>query len=958
MKNRLIIFVKKFFNPLGLKNLSPAEIKRGVKRLTFKQVLVIALKVLAVFVLIIVGMIVYFSFNIPKPGELAQIKPVSSTKIFDRNGVLIKDVYDEEKRTVVDGKDIPDAAKNATVAVEDKDFYKHGAIDYRGIARAIYVDITHGSKSQGASTITQQLARNLIEGIGTKKTIARKIREAVVAYQFERIYDKDQILAYYLNQIPYGNNNYGIQAAANTYYGKNIQDLDPEKASDDGQKAILYAQVATLAAIPQAPSYYNPYGNHVDSLKIRRNNVLNKMADQGYISNDLRDKAKLISISEGLTQIKSNSVATHFIFYIKEQLVDLLGGGADGEKRLATGGYKVTTTLDLEKQKLAEQIITDKSTSIFKSTNASNIALLSTDAKTGQILAMVGSVDYNNKTFGSVNITTSLRQPGSSFKPIVYASLFKEGWSPGSTIFDVEGSYDQSKPDVIWPHNYSGGGRGALTTRYALGNSLNISAVKAQAIVGTSDAISNAQDLGITTLTEPDNYGLSMVLGSAEVKMTEMVGAYGVFATGGNLHPTSSIQKVEDSSGNVIQEWKDQPKTVIDPGIAYEISSILSDNGARTATFGGNSALNFTDRQVAVKTGTTSSYRDAWTIGYTPQIVTAVWVGNNDNKEMTHSGAGAMAAAPVWRDFMQKVLKDMPGEDFVRPDNVKDCSIVKYTYNKKPTDATPADDIIRDICTDSQQPKDADDIHQTVKVYRLDQSKLATDATPTDLVLNKIFTRIHSERPKDPVWENPVQAWAKSNGLNTESPPTDEYDPTTNDKLTVAVVSPIDGATVSGTINLQSTGASPFGVSLMTFYIDDVKVAEPNAPWKVSYDTTDLIDGKHTFKVVDRDLQGQESTATASFTTANNLTLAISNVIATRSVDKLSVTITWSSGVAASGNVVYGLTNTYGSTQNEGEGNVKSHSITITGLTATATYHYKVTSQLGTGTVSSADLTF
>lgn len=963
----------RFTNPLGLvvnakqkTSLRPkasfskppksASGKRFVfNRRKFIKWALIGIGVLAV---LFVGMVVVFSFDLPTPGQIAQYKPTNSTKIYDRNGKLIWDISGAEKRTVISSSDIPKAVKDATVSIEDRGFYSHHGVYLRSILRALYIDISSGSKAQGGSTITQQLVRNAIDTVGKKKSFIRKVKEVILAVEFERVHTKDEILTMYLNEISYGGNNNGIESAAVAYYGVHAKDLNPDNAKDDNEKAKIYSKIATLVALPQSPTTYNPYGNHTDLLDARRRAVLRNMVDQGYLSQNLADKAKAINLADDLNKSKDSILAPHFAFYVREQVVDLLGGGQTGEQLLSSGGYKITTTLDLDKQKIAEDTISKDSAAIFKNTGASNTALVSIDAKTGQIIAMVGSVDFGNKTFGSVNVTTSSRQPGSSFKPIVYATLFKKGWSPGSTIFDLESTYDQSHPNDIWPHDYSGGGRGPVKVREALAQSLNISAVKAQGLAGTSESINTAKDLGISTLGTPDKYGLSMVLGAAEVKMTDMVGAYSTFDNGGVLHPVSSILKIEDNNGQVVQEWKDQPKNVLDPNIAYEITSILSDNDARTPVFGAHSPLILPDRAVAAKTGTTSSYRDAWTIGFTPQYVTAVWVGNNNNKEMTHSGAGAMAAAPIWHDYMVAAHQGMKAEDFNKPDSIKNCSLSRYS-NKKPTDLTPSSDVINDICADWQVPTTDDDTHKTVKLYKPDHNILATDATPPSLIDTQVFVTIHSERPNDPVWEKPVLDWASGAGINASAIPTNKYDPSTaNDKLTLSILSPADNSTVYGNVNLRSMSTSPFGVSLMTFYVDDKQVAQPNAPWTVPLDTTTLTDGKHTFKAVAHDLQGQEQSSTITFTVNNASAVAISNVSATRSADKLSVTITWQTSVAADGLIQYGPTISYGTTVNESKGKVLVHTLTVTGLDPLVNYHYRVGATGTTDTFYSSDLQF
>lgn len=954
----------RFTNPLGLVGSSFAktpmakQLKKQKKKFSWQKIARIGLVSCLWLIIIFIGLVVYFSFHLPNPGEIAQFKPVGSTKILDRNGKLLYDIHDEVKRTTIASADIPQAEKDAIVAIEDKNFYNHHGIAVRSILRSIYVDVLHRSSTQGASTITQQLARNAITNVGTKKTFLRKIREVIVALNFERVYSKDQILTLYLNQVAFGNNNYGIETASESYYGTSLQDQNPTTKQNDDDKAKAFAHLALLSSLPQSPSRFNPYGIHTDLLKDRRNITLRKMQEQGMLSEEMTKKAQGVAIDDGIVKKHDSIQAPHFVFYIKDQLIDLLGGGDVGEQKLATGGYKITTTLDLDLQNAAEDIIAKDSTAIFKSTNASNAALVSIDATNGQILAMVGSVDFNNKTFGSVNVTTANRQPGSSFKPLSYATLFKKTWSPGSTIFDLESTYDQSRPGEIWPHNYSGGGRGPLRIRDALGQSLNISAIKSQALAGTPEVINTAKDLGITTLDQPDKYGLAMVLGAAEVKMTDMVGAYNVFANGGTLHPVQGILKVEDNNGQVIKEWKDDPKKVLDEAIAYEITSILSDNDARTPTFGAHSALILPDRVVAAKTGTTSNYRDAWTIGFTPQIATAVWVGNNDNREMTHSGAGAMAAAPIWHDYMVKAHQKLPKMEFTRPDAVKDCAVAKYS-NKRPIDATPAENVVHDICASWQVPKDDDDAALAVKLYKPDETKLATDETPPALVVTRTFMNIHSERPSDPVWENPVKAWAEGAGIALGKIPTEKYDPAgANDTLSVSVKSPVDGATVSGKISLQGFAESKFGVSLMTFFVDDTQIAQPNAPWIVPLDTSTLSDGNHTLKVVARDLQDQETSASSTFTVENtSKSLLISGVNAVRSQDKTSVTIFWTTNVNADSTVNYGLTTAYDSTSSDAK-LVKSHTAVINGLLPAATYHYKITAKSATLTAGTNDAIF
>ncbi len=953
----------KLFNPLGLTIGKKGTIKSSIKkqRITWRRFLKWGLLALGVILIALGVMVVIFSKDLPTPEQLAQFQLNGSTKILDRNGNLLYDVHGVTLRILVSSQDIPTAAKDATIAIEDKDFYHEPGINIKSIIRAAVVDVLSHSKAQGASTITQQLIRNSFSTVGTEKTYIRKLKEVVLAIEFDHLHSKDQILTLYLNAVPYGDNYYGIEAAAEGYYGTSIKDMNPDNVSNIDDKAKIYAHLATLAAMLQAPTYYNPNGNHTDALQDRRNTDLQDMIDQGYLSKEIGDKAMTVSISDGITQPSNNIIAPHFVFYVREQLVNMLGGGQVGERRLDSEGLTVTTTLDLQDQKAAEQAIAKDTPAIFRATKATNAALVSINAENGQMLAMVGSVDYNNPQFGAVNVTTSLRQPGSSFKPIVYATLFNQGWSPGDTLFDLESSYDESRPTTIWPVDYSGHGQGPVTIRSALAESLNIPAVKALAIAGVNNSINTAKSLGISTLGPASQYGLSMVLGSAEVKMTDMVGAYDAFANNGTFHPVSSILKIVDSSGKTIEQWHDQPKQVLNPDVAYEITNILSDNNARAPEFGYHSDLILNGRPVAAKTGTTDDYKDAWTIGYTPQVATAVWVGNNNEAQMTHSGAGAMAAAPIWHDYMTAVSQNMPVENFVQPSGIEKCQIARFS-NKKPTSLTPSSQIINDICDSAQLPTQPDSSNVAVKVYKLNPNELATDQTPPALVETKVFTVIHSERPSDPFWENPVEAWAKANGYNTQSIPTTNYNPNTNDKLTVSITSPNNNASISGPVTLQANPVSPFGVTSVSFSVDNQQITKlSSSPWSYLYDPSQLTPGQHTLTVTATDGQGQTATTTSSFTFVSNVPFAINNVSANRSTDQTSVTITWTTTQVANGEVLYGpVAGNYSFFQSESNDSSTNHVVTITGLAPGVTYHYIVqdTSSVGNNTISNSDSTF
>lgn len=597
--------------------------------------------------------------NLPDPTRIAD-RPISeSTKIYDRTGtVLLYEIHGEEKRTVIPFEAIPDAVKQATIAIEDANFYSHRGIDIRGIMRALYVDITAQGIHQGGSTITQQLVKKTL--VGEDRTLIRKIREAILAILLETKAPKDEILALYLNQIPYGSNAYGIEAAAETFFGTSAKNL-------------TLAQAATLAALPNAPSYYSPYGSHREELLARKNMVLDRMQKQGYITAEEAERAK----KEELTFIspKRNILAPHFVMYVREYLHDNYD-----ETTVENGGLKITTTLDWDIQQKAEKAIKEGGDRNEKLTGAKNASLVALDPKTGQILAMVGSRDYwNTENDGNVNVSTRPRQPGSSFKPFAYVTAFAKGYTPETVLFDVKTEFNPgcnpdftpgprvNEKDCYHPGNYDGTFRGPVTLRQSLQQSLNIPSVKTLYLAGIEDTIRTAESLGISTLKDRSRFGLSLVLGGGEVKLLELVNAYGAFAQEGTFNPRTAILKIEDPRGKVLEEFKQNPIAALDPEAARTLNSVMTDNEARIPIFARESSLYFPDRMVAAKTGTTQENRDAWTVGYTPSLAAGVWVGNNDNTPMKQNTAGVMAAAPIWKKFMLEALGTSTPETFTPP---------------------------------------------------------------------------------------------------------------------------------------------------------------------------------------------------------------------------------------------------------------------------------------------------
>lgn len=686
----------------------------------------------------------FFAKDLPSPGKVNARVSAQTTKFMDRSGQhVLYEVFGDKNRSIIEFADMPDYVKKATIAVEDKNFYKHGAFSPMGLGRAFTGVLLRDRSKGGGSTITQQYVKNAL--LTPEQTITRKIKELILAIEIEQFYKKDDILKLYLNEIPYGHNAYGIQAAAKTYFDKNAKDL-------------TLSESALLAAMPQAPTYYSPYGQHPDALIARQNLILDLMAEQDYISQDQADKAKwtVASLKENVRPTPNNFAnvqAPHFVLNLQEELELKYG------TRLVTeGGLKVVTTLDYDKQKAAEEAIKKNMASVRR-LGGSNAALVSSDPKTGQVLAMVGSYDFADPEFGAFNVAIAKRQPGSSFKPLVYASLFKQDdWGPGSTMYDVATDFGGGYK----PENYTDRTYGVQSVRTSLAGSLNIPAVKALYLAGVPESLKTAKAMGITTLKEkPDKYGLSLVLGSGEVKLEELVNAYEVFANGGYHHPPTSVLKITDSRNKVVEEFKEvkKPKRALDAQIAYLISSILSDNGARSYIFG--NALAVPGRTPAVKTGTTENYRDAWTMGYTPSLVTGVWAGNNNNKSMTK--AASAVSAPIWRDYMVTALKGTPNEQFVRPKGIKSVTLDSNTGK---------------LATDKSRNKRTDIFPSWYKAPTTAQSrsavidklsqKLATECTPPAAKETVFSSEMHAEIPyTDPAfsrWEGPVQGLARSLG--------------------------------------------------------------------------------------------------------------------------------------------------------------------------------------------------
>ena len=781
----------------------------------------------ALFLLfLIVGSCVFwwFSRDLPSPNKLLEREIAQSTKIYDRKGeTILYEIHGDQKRTLVNLDQIPDHVKQATIAIEDKDFYNHGAFSLWAMFRTAVTNVLFHRRA-GGSTLTQQFVKNAL--LTSEKTYTRKIKELILAYRIEKKFSKDEILQMYLNEIPYGSNAYGVEAASQRYFGKSISQVN-------------LAEAAILAALPQAPTRYSPYGPNRDTLIARQRYILDLMAEQGYISKEEAAEAKDFPLQFKPLQENGNIIAPHFVMEIKGQLAEKYG-----EKMLEQGGLKIYSTIDLEKQKIAEEAVMTQAEKNVKNFGANNAALFSIDAKTGDILAMVGSRDYfNDDIDGQVNLTLRPRQPGSSFKPVVYATAFMKGYTPRTVLFDVVTNFSLDPDKPYEPHNYNGQEYGPVTMKKALAGSLNIPAVKTLYLAGLDDVLVMAKNLGYTTLNDKSRFGLSLVLGGGEVKLAEHVAAYSAFARDGEMVKPRYILKVEDKDGKILEETQPEHIKVLEPQIAREINDILSDNDERMYIFGAKNHLTLNDRPAAVKTGTTNDYKDAWTIGYTPSIITGVWVGNNDNKSMSKGADGSVVAAPIWQNYMNRILIGTPVETFKKPE-IEDTG--------KPV---------------------LDGVIPTTTVVKVDKVSglLATSSTPPDMIREDRYWQGHCilyyvdrENPRGPAptnpeadpqfapWEAGVKSWAEKQKLNLGEPPKDSdnlHIPENQPDLTI--ISPSAGQQITDhTLLVNATATAPRGVKTFNLYINGFLLKTINADHLDEEISLDFLpDGQHKLAI-------------------------------------------------------------------------------------------------------------
>lgn len=818
---------------------------RHIKWHIVKPLLILSLSL--VLILSSIGIMWFSTLKIPDLSAFEARKVTQSTKIFDRTGeILLYDVHNDAKRTIIAFEYISKYIKDATIAIEDLEFYTHKGIKPTAILRAVLSNLAPGGLTQGGSTITQQVIKNSV--LTKDRTITRKLKEWILALKLEKALTKDQILDTYLNENPYGGSIYGVEEASKTFFGKSAHD-------------VTLAEAAYIAAIPQAPTFYSPYGPNKARLDLRKNLVLQQMKANGFITDEeyqAASKDEVNFLEKNTTGIR----APHFALYVKEYLVNKYG-----EEVVEEGGLKVTTTLNYDFQERAEKVISNFAPNLASQFNASNTAMIAIDPKTGDILTMVGSRNYFDKEIqGNFNITTAFRQPGSTFKPFVYATAFMKGYTPETVLFDTktefssectpEGKPKNPKDDIkvcYSPDNYDDIFEGPQTIRTALAHSRNIPAVKALYLAGIYDSIQTAEAMGITSLKDPDRYGLTLVLGGGEVSLIELTSAYGVFANDGIRNPYRSILKVEDKDGNILEKAEFNQTQAIPVQVARQISDILSDPSVRLS--GVTSAVGHLNRQIATKTGTTNDFRDVWIEGYTPNIVVGAWAGKNDNTPMERKVAGTIIT-PVWGAFMSEINDILEKENF-----------------KKPEPSSPdVKPVLRGIWKGGVSYK-IDSISQ----------KLATNFTPLELQKEVVFNNVHTilhwldkknpngEPLKDPKedsqyenWEYGVRKWLDGYKLTNPSfaetneikIPTETDDVHTAENIPkISIVSPKSGDKVPyGTrtfIKINPVGKYPIKKSEL--YINDKYVLSSEInPTSISFIPEDInnIQDKNIIKVV------------------------------------------------------------------------------------------------------------
>lgn len=791
-------------------------------------------------IVFMIGAFAWFSRDLPAPDKIVR-REGFSTQIYSRDNELLYDIYNNVQREPVDFNNVPANLKNATVAVEDKNFYKHQGFDTTGMARAIFNIIVY-RRLQGGSTLTQQLVKNVL--LTSERTIPRKIKEFVLTVQIEKKFTKDEILKMYLQEAPYGGSAVGVEVAARTYFGKSAKDLN-------------LLESAFLAGMPQSPTGYSPYGTHPTAYINRTKHVLKRMREDGYITVQENQEADNEVANLKFKTPGTSLKAPHFVMYVRDQLVQQFG-----ENLVEEGGLKVTTTLDLPLQDKAQQIVSEEIDKV-ENLNISNGASLVMNPNTGEILAMIGSRDFfSNKTDGQVNVTLSSRQPGSAIKPVTYAAAFRKGYTPATMMTDAKISFDSGDPDQPYePENYDGKFRGPVQLRYALGSSLNIPSIEILQLTGIRNMLSLAFDMGFKTL-EPtaanmSRLGLSVTLGGGEVRLIDLISAYSAFAnSGGRIDPVS-ILKVEDPRGKILYEYQPaRAKQVLSPQESFLINNILSDNNARLLTFGENSLLNMGNRPVAVKTGTTNDRRDNWAIGWSNSMIVGSWVGNNDNSPMKQVASGVSGASPIWRRIMLEALNKYPASNFEIPSGIVSEN-VDLISGYKTYDGWPSRS---EYFVEGTVPDGPDPIHTKLSVCKSD-GKLAGpveiakgDTEDREFIILKSPTILSSADKTR--WQIGFDAWISTQSDSRYHPPTESCQ--NSGDLLVRAKQPADHSRIdSNDIDWEVEVISDKKINAVELFVNGSSRQILNqSPWK---STIHLDDGAYTLKFKARTEDGKEA---------------------------------------------------------------------------------------------------
>lgn len=815
-------------------------------------------------ILLLFASVVFFATQVPSPDDLTNRSIAQATKIYDRDGELLYDIYSGENRTPIKLESIPEHVKKSTIAIEDKDFYEHGGFSIAGILRSVYEFLVH-RQVQGGSTLTQQLVKNAL--LSGERTLPRKIKEVILAIQVERHYSKDEILEMYLNEIPYGGTAYGIEAASNLYFGKHTSELN-------------LAEAALLAGLPQRPSVYSPYGSRPELARQRQKAVLRRMVEDKYITKEQAEGAEKDELTFRTAQNEVGFKAPHFVLYVKEKLIEQFG-----DKLVEQGGLRVTTTLDYKLQEQTEKIVKDEVVKI-SSSKVGNGAAVVLDPKTGQILSMVGSKDYfgqsvpegctegKNCVFEpNVNVALRERQPGSATKPVNYAKGLEEGYSANYTLMDVKTEFPGGDQPTYTPVNYDGRFHGPTQVRYTLGNSYNIPAVKMLTLVGVKDVMDLGYRMGISTW-EPteenvNSVGLSLTLGGREVRLLDLTSAYGVLANKGKQTDPSSILKVTDNKGKTLFEYKEtEGRKVLDEGVAFIISDILADNGARTAAFGSNSVLNVSGKTVAVKTGTTDEKRDNWTIGYTRSRVVGVWVGNNDNTPLDPKiASGVTGASPIWNKIMGLALKDLPNEPFEKPGNVNQIE-VDGLMSGNPHPGSPTR---REYFISGTEPKGESSAYQRGKVCRQNPHRLANDGEDSE---EKDVVVLQENDPTGAdKWQKGIDEWVLTSPDASLVGATKGCNNipgfTAGSGGVIQIINVANGANVPKVFDVLASVNSPAGVKEVKWQIDGAdKTTQTSEPFALHVEFPPGDTGSHTITVSLEDQNGATHSSSIGVTVA------------------------------------------------------------------------------------------